>query len=285
MKKHIMVVDDSRFNLAMAKDALEEVYTVTCFNSGREVLVALEEEKPDLILLDIIMPEMDGIETMKEIQKRFWENEIPIVFLTGETNHEIEAKCLSLGAQDFITKPFFKPVMLHRIARILELEDFKRSAKKDALTGLWNRKHFEDSVKSYLQSTDGAGAFIMLDVDNFKQVNDTYGHLAGDELLTRFAETITLISEPGDLIGRLGGDEFAIFSKNIKTREAAWERSSQIIARVDERMKDFADDGISTSVGISIVREPKPEYRVLYKRADNALYSAKNKGKNTFCVE
>lgn len=286
MKKHIMVVDDSRFNQAMVRDALEEKYIVTCLSSGEEILKRLEEETPDLILLDIIMPQMDGIETMKEIQKRHRHCDIPIIFLTGETNNEVEAECLALGAQDFITKPFFKPTMLHRIDRILELEEFKRAAKKDALTGLWNRKYFEENVQNYLEKSEGQGAFFMLDVDNFKRVNDTYGHPAGDELLVQFSKLILSASEPGDLIGRLGGDEFAIFSTSITDKEAARKKSGEIVELVDSRFKDFDEEmGISTSVGISVADKPETEYRLLYKRADQALYNAKNNGKNTFCVE
>lgn len=286
MKKHIMVVDDSRFNQAMARDALEEKYTVTCLSSGAEILKRLDEETPDLILLDIIMPQMDGIEAMKEIQKKHRNYDIPIVFLTGETNNEVEAECLALGAQDFITKPFFKPTMLQRIDRILELEEFKRAAKKDALTGLWNRKYFEENVQSYLEKSKGQGAFFMLDVDNFKRINDTYGHPTGDELLVQFSQIIRAVSEPGDLIGRLGGDEFAIFSTNITDEEAARKKSSEIVALVGSRLKNFDEKrGISTSVGISVADKPETEYRILYKRADQALYNAKNNGKNTFCVE
>lgn len=281
-----MVVDDSLLNLFMAKEALKEDYKVTCVASGVEALKQLEKEIPDLILLDIIMPQMDGIQTMKEIQKRNHEADIPIVFLTAEKNNEIEAECLSLGAQDFITKPFFKPTMLHRIARVLELEGFKKAAKKDALTGLWNRRYFEENVQCCLNSTNGRGAFFMLDVDNFKRINDTYGHLAGDELLIRFSDVIRSVSEPGDLIGRLGGDEFAIFSKSITNKEAASKKSQEIVFQVVERLKDFNNTGgISTSVGISVADATQMEYRMLYRKADVALYNAKSLGKNTFWVE
>lgn len=228
MKKHIMVVDDSRFNLAVAKDALEGQYTVTCVSSGIEALKSLEENTPDTILLDIIMPGMDGIETMKRIQKRVWGADIPIIFLTGETDNEVEAECLALGAQDFIAKPFFKPTMLHRIARILELEDFKRAAKMDALTGTWNRKYFEDHVQSYLNNAGEVGAFFMLDIDNFKRINDTYGHLTGDELLVRFSKVLSSVSRQDDLVGRLGGDEFAIFSRKVASIETAKKEAARL---------------------------------------------------------
>lgn len=286
MEKHVIVVDDSRFNLAMARDALEEKYAVTCLSSGMELLKRLEKELPDLVLLDIIMPQMDGIEVMKEMKKRHWAAEVPIVFLTSETNNEVEAECLSLGAQDFITKPFFKPTMLHRIERILELEEFKKSAKRDALTGLWNRRYFEEHVQSYLEKAEGLGAFFMLDLDNFKQINDTYGHLTGDEALVQFSSVIQSVSEPEDLIGRLGGDEFAIFSKSVTSKESARKKSRELVEQVQRQLQNFSSTGgISASVGISVAKEPKTEYRVLYRKADQALYTAKNKGKNTFCVE
>ncbi|MBQ9688385.1 response regulator, partial [bacterium] len=192
--KHILIVDDNKFNLLAAKTTLEDIYMISEVRSGTEALQFLKSNKPDLILLDIIMPDMDGFEVMEIIKNTPEISSIPIVFLTADTEADTESKCLSAGAMDFIVKPFVPAVMRSRIARILELEDFrmglanrldekiqevsqiKSKSLQDALTGLWNRTYTEDKVNEMLKKGTG-GALFMIDMDNFKLINDRYGHI------------------------------------------------------------------------------------------------------------
>lgn len=124
--KHILVVDDDRFNLVVAYDALKKDYRVSLANSGHEALQILEEKEVDLILLDIEMPEMNGMETLERIKGNPQTAMIPVMFLTGISDNKVEAKCIELGAQDYIIKPFYEPAMLVRIKRILELEGLRK---------------------------------------------------------------------------------------------------------------------------------------------------------------
>ncbi|MBQ7834624.1 MAG: response regulator, partial [Ruminiclostridium sp.] len=183
--KHILIVDDNKANLTVAKTALSDIYKTTAVISGAQALKFLEKNIPDVILLDINMPEMDGFEVMEKIRENPECVNIPVVFLTADNDPETEQKCFDAGALDFIAKPFVTAVMRSRIGRILELEELRKSlanrldekirevsdikskSNKDALTGLWNRAYTEEKVGEML-SKGVRGALFMMDMDNFK---------------------------------------------------------------------------------------------------------------------
>lgn len=298
--KHILVVDDDSMNCIMAKHALSADYRVTTASSGEEALTVLEREIPDLILLDIVMPKIGG----KEVARRMKENaqwaDIPIVFLTADANPATEAECLQLGADDFITKPFIPMVMSIRVSRILELRDCRRKLEKeleqknrqveaatirsltDALTGLYNRAYLERQLKDLLD-TGHRGAMFMIDLDNFKAVNDTFGHIVGDKTLQLFAEVLKEQSEETDIVCRLAGDEFMAFFTDMTTQEAAAEKAESMIASFADKMKASGYPGVvSLSIGIVMAQEEVNEFQSLYSKADKSLYFVKNNGKNTY---
>ena len=226
--KTILVVDDSKANLTLAKQALDEYYQVSLVTSGQMALRFLEKRVPDLILLDINMPEMDGLETLRQIRANHEYQDVPVIFLTAKTDPETEVECLKLGAADFIGKPFVPQVMRSRIARTLELEEFRRLAEKrakrfesiaskDPMTGLWNRSYLTQKIELTLAQGTSA-AYMIVDVDHFKSVNDKLGHIVGDQVLNRLAHMM-MEYFPEDLVGRLGGDEFVIFMENPPSNE------------------------------------------------------------------
>ena len=181
--KHILIVDDNKTNLIMARQELKEEYEVTPVISGEQALQFLEKRIPDLILLDINMPVMDGKETLTRIKANpVWSN-IPVIFLTSDESSETEAECLRLGAEDYIRKPFVAKVMKSRIERVINLHtatnDFIDLSRRDPLTGLYNRKYTEECIGKILK--DGTpGMLFMIDLDNFKLINDKMGHTEGD---------------------------------------------------------------------------------------------------------
>ena len=149
--KHILIVDDSKTNLVMARQELKEDYEVTPVISGEQAIHFLEKRIPDLILLDIAMPIMDGKETLKKIKSNpEWSN-IPVIFLTSDESPETEAECLRLGAEDYIRKPFVSKVMKSRIERVISMHSTAKNmidqASRDALTGLYNRKNTEEMIE------------------------------------------------------------------------------------------------------------------------------------------
>ena len=286
-KKHILIVDDVTTNLKLAGDVLQDKYQLSMAKSGAQALEFLKKAKPDLILLDVRMPGMDGYETLERIKANNELSNIPVVFLTVDDKRESEIKGLKMGAMDFILKPFEPDIMLSRIEKILQIEDLRKnlsnSAKKDPLTNIWNRKYLEDDLERYF-STKNKGIFIIFDVDNFKSVNDTYGHVFGDTILCKFANIIADKVGPRDIAARLGGDEFAVFLKGEYTDEEVNSYCDMILNEVHTEMKDESEVSYkpTVSIGISVAPDDGTDMTTLYHRADKALYYVKQNGKDFY---
>ncbi|MCD7725725.1 MAG: diguanylate cyclase [Clostridiales bacterium] len=297
--KHILIVDDEKINLAFARTVLAERYKVTTVTSGEQALKFLERNTADLILLDINMPQMDGFEVVNRIKLTPKRN-IPIIFLTADNDAETETRCLEIGAVDFISKPFAPCVMYSRINRIFEIEGLKKSladkleqktkevadiknrSYQDALTELWNRAYIEGQANIILAKEKGA-ALMMMDMDNFKAINDKYGHIEGDRTLKMFAQTLREFSCEGDILCRIGGDEFVVFIKNGTDKQKIASRASDIIDDMNKKLKECKFE-TNSSVSIGIAQSPNDgmDFETLYNAADKALYHTKQNGKNGY---
>ena len=243
--KSILLVDDDYMNCVLAEHALAQEYQVIIRYSGKEALKYLENERPDMILMDIEMPEMDGKEVVRRIKENNdWLN-IPVVFLTADSNPMTEAECLDCGADDFIVKPFVPDVMKSRVAKVLEacekrkdlellLEQNTIKSVTDALTGLNNRPFLENEL-SKLLADDNCGTLFMIDLDNFKKMNDTYGHMVGDEVLKIFADVLKLYARREDLLCRLGGDEFVTFYKELTDKDIVAKKATILLELLQKR--------------------------------------------------
>lgn len=506
--KHILVVDDSLLNLKVAAAALMDYYTVDTVDSGIAALSFLKRKAVDLILLDIEMPEMDGIETLKQMKMDDMIATIPVVFLTGITDSEVEARCISLGAQDFILKPFYKPAMLGRVNRVLELDELRKdlegqviqktrevecltmqsistfanaidakdsytkghsmrvakyseqiakklrwseletknlfytallhdigkigipdsilnkrsrltdsefsivkqhpeigghiledvivvpylgigayshhewyngtgypdgkkgeeiplvarivgisdavdamtsnrayrnkmsydevilelkrcsgtqfdpmlvdimtevikdgfeitdektkqndtedllikvineyvkASKVDGLTGLWNRAYLENVLEERQPNSNIQGAFLMIDLDNFKRVNDTWGHIVGDNLLINIALAIRSVIGKSDIACRIGGDEFVVYLTSVKEQKKAEQIIEKLVKKVSQKIKEINSPiSVTLSIGIAMAPEDGTDFHTLYCNADKSLYYVKQSGKNSF---
>ncbi len=290
--KKILIVDDDSINCLLAKHALARTYHAEAVNSGKDALAFLEKEIPDLILMDIEMPELDGKEVVRRIKACPQWHKIPIVFLTADSSPITEADCLQCGADDFITKPFVADVMRSRVARILESNELRKDLEQeleqktkksftDALTGLNNRDYLEKELQRLLQEGHG-GVLFMTDLDNFKSMNDTYGHMVGDEVLQRFADTLREYAAEGDILCRLGGDEFVAFFKDVTNRELAASKAAGVIKTFADKMGAMGYAGIvSVSIGAKITKGGET-FEDLYSDADDTLYFVKENGKNSY---
>lgn len=298
--KRILVVDDDMMSLVLVKHALSEIYEVESVSSGEEALRCIENEIPDMVLLDVEMPGMSGQEVAKTMKADERFANIPIIFLTGDSDPEMEVLCLKLGADDFIIKPFVPMVMQRRISRILELNDLKKALETqlqqktkqiedvtrlsitDSLTGLYNRSYLERKVTD-LVSEGTKGTLFIMDIDNFKKVNDTFGHIAGDKALKLLADTLRENTRKMDIIGRLGGDEFVIFYSDMTDREVSENKARSIIDMFLEKFRSvYCLPEVSISIGIVHCPENGKDFKTLYKNADKALYYTKNNGKNFY---
>ncbi len=297
--KHILVVDDSNMYCIIAKNALEGSYRVTVVHSGQEALDFLEKETPDLILMDIEMPGMNGKEAIRRIKLHKEWSKIPVIFLSAISEQETEVECLELGADDFIAKPFKPLIMTSRVSKILELYELRKDLEHqlmkrtqqmematlksltDALTGLHNRDYLEKRLQELLDNGH-AGALFMIDLDNFKEINDTYGHIVGDKTLQIFAEVLKTYSREDDIICRLAGDEFVTFYPELTSREIAAKKAAEIIHLFSEKMSSLGYAGVvSVSIGIMMAKGDE-DFVSLYNNADKSLYFVKNNGKNAY---
>lgn len=298
--KHILIVDDNKTNLASARAVLKDTYKVTAVTMGAQALKFLEGNLCDLILLDINMPEMDGFEVMKRIRENERCANIPIIFLTADCDSVTESRCLEEGALDFIAKPFVAAVMRSRIARILELEDIRRQlanklekkiqevsdiknkSQQDALTGLWNRSYIENAVNARINKGE-SGALFMIDMDNFKAINDHYGHIEGDNTLKMFADTMRDFSSESDVLCRIGGDEFVMFVSGKTDKTEIGNLAGNIISDLCRKIeqKNF-DTNSSVSIGIAQIPGDGNSFNAVYNAADKALYYVKQNGKNSY---
>ena len=285
-KKSILIVDDTETALKSASIFLKGKYDVSLARSGKEALDYLKTEKPDLILLDIEMPDMDGYELMSIIQNDSDICSIPVVFLTAKTGHDSEIKGLKMGAMDYITKPFVPEVLLSRIEKIIQMDEVRReldkSTKQDSLTGLWNRTYMQQEVERYItQKGDVRGTFMMMDLDNFKGINDHFGHIMGDTVLVKMAETLKELIGEDNIVCRIGGDEFACFIKGESRKEELRNIAEKIIDHVEKDVNSIIGDGndVSASVGLAVYPHDAIDFLNLYNKADKALYFVKQNGK------
>ena len=286
-QKHILIVDDVTTNLKCAGEVLKDTFKLSMAKSGKQALLYLKKTKPDLILLDINMPDMDGYQTMKSIKSNPDFADIPVIFLTAKSESESEIKGFKLGAMDFIRKPFEPEVMLGRINKILQIEETKKmltiEANKDVLTGLWNRKYLEQNVNK-MGIGGEEGTFILFDMDNFKLVNNHFGHIMGDEVLKNFSGALKDFIHEGDIVSRLGGDEFALILKGAMDIVSVENRILELLNHIEQNINFIQgqEEQISVSAGIALMPKDGIDFITLYNKADKALYHVKQNGKRGY---
>ena len=290
----IAVVDDEVMSLTNAKTILNgEGMRVSCLRSGRDLLKFMAKNAPDLVLLDIMMPEMDGFQTYREL-RRFEEEagrrQTPVIFLTGAEDSETEHRGLKEGASDFIRKPFNKDILIRRIYNIITnakvIETLMDEASVDKLTGLWNRAAGTKRIEELCATKDGT--LLMMDLDNFKLVNDLYGHEMGDGVLKTFASVVRLNTREGDVVARIGGDEFSAFLCSLKDEAGlaslASRLNEQFLEETTKLLGGTLDIPLGISMGAAMTPEHGRDYDTLFPLADSALYRAKHNDKHGYVL-
>lgn len=285
-KKTILIVDDTKTNIDILLNLLGERYDIVVALDAESALETIEESSVDLILLDIMMPNIDGYEVCNRLKSNENTSDIPVIFLTARDDEDSIERAYEIGAIDYITKPF-KPIeLLARIStqlRVKELiEHLNFISSYDEMTGIYNRrKFFELSEKKFAQNKNDMYA-VMIDIDRFKDINDNYGHPMGDRVIKLITKTIASFISEDAVFGRLGGEEFCIVCnysssgsviENIeKIREAI--ENLEIISDIGESIK------VTISEGVAKASTETKKLDELLKNADIALYEAKGLGRN-----
>ncbi|WP_052166269.1 response regulator [Methylobacter tundripaludum] len=287
----ILIVDDTRVNLEVLALLLTQDYQVKVSGNGQRALdMAQCAPHPDLILLDVRMPVMDGYEVCQRLQENPLTCDIPVIFVTAAFDQESETYGLQLGAADYISKPISPAITLMRVHNQLLIKrhkkELKRIAHYDALTGIPNRVLLADRLQQAVSQTKRERKILgicYLDLDGFKSVNDTLGHQAGDHVLIEIARRMGNILREGDTVARLGGDEFVVLLPNLNHEEeciATLKRLHEVIALpICIQDQSFS---LTSSIGVSIFPNDDNDPDVLLGHADQAMYAAKQSGKNRY---
>ncbi len=301
----ILVVDDLPSNLRVVQGILAPAgYDLTLATGGSQALERVKAARPDLIVLDLMMPDLDGITVCKMLKADPQYAEIPIIFLTASDSDGHLEDAFAAGAVDYVTKPFRPAELLARIrnqlllkyaldelratkAELLNtLQDLEHLANTDPLTQVLNRRSWQDLAKREWQRAQRYGtpfAVLMLDCDRFKQVNDQYGHDVGDRVLCAIAGTLQTTCRELDAIARYGGEEFAILlpQTDAETARNLAERLCQAIAALAVVVPDGTVK-VTASLGVGGYQDGDADLLDVSRRADRALYAAKEAGRN--CV-
>lgn len=297
--KKVLIIEDSELTRTMVRETLTaEGYMILEASNGLGGLKLAFEEKPQLIILDIIMPQMDGIKTCRMLAAGSETRDIPVIMLTSKTSSSDVKEGLEVGAVDYIKKPFDKVELLARIESAIRIKEFKdqiaslRTKLKelittDDLTGLKNASFFWDYINrevNKLLRIDNPLSLVIMDIDDFKWVNDTFGHLTGDMVIKEVAQILQSNIRRYDLLARYGGEEFVVVLIDTEEDEAI-SVAENLRRKVQERK--FNEGGkkfqLSVSCGVASLTKhmPKEMFKAisLFERADKALYEAKEKGK------
>jgi diguanylate cyclase (GGDEF)-like protein len=288
----ILIVDDSKFNLTVLNGLLKDENDIMVATGGAQGLKAAAAGCPDLILLDIHMPEMDGYEVFNRLKADPATRDIPVVFITALSEGEDEAKGLQLGAADYIAKPFNPIVVQARVRTQLRLkrqtELLASYAFKDGLTGVANRRAFNERLhQEWGRCIRGERELsaILLDVDHFKLYNDHYGHAHGDECLRAVARALAgQMRRAGDFVARYGGEEFVVLAPETSLEHALQLAERLRVAVQDSRIehaKSITAAHVSISLGVaSTIPRRGSDALPLIELADKMLYQSKSSGRN-----
>jgi diguanylate cyclase (GGDEF)-like protein len=308
----ILLVDDAQLERMQLQIRLKQLgHDVKVAASGREALALYSAFDPELVLLDISMPEMDGFEVASEIRQRYKADWIPIIFLSSHEEPEMIAKAIDAGGDDYLVKPVNKIVLqsklvaMQRIAQMRrelkqassQLEEANRAlqhqANEDGLTKLFNRRYMDEKLTELIQWHGRHKmplSLILMDVDHFKAFNDNYGHTEGDQCLISIAQFLdVMFIRSGDYVGRYGGEEFVILL-SLSDPASAEENASRVLEgivslNIPHEYSQTADR-VTLSLGVySTIPTGTESVNELYERADKLLYQAKRNGRNQYALQ
>jgi len=290
-KNTLLIVDDENANLKVLTHILGSEYTIFTATNGVSAIEKAREFMPDLILLDILMPEMDGYATLREIKNSEATRKIPVIFISGLDSEEDEEKGLSLDAADYITKPFSATIVKLRVRNQVQIVNQMRTIERlsmiDQLTNIPNRRSFDERLNMEWKQAIREHtpiSLLMVDMDNFKYLNDTYGHQHGDIVLRQVAELLPRsFKRPGDFAARWGGEEFVVLLPNTPL-EGAIELAEKIRADFEKmpiKTANGTETRVTLSIGVnSLIPGIETSIDAFFTNADKALYLAKDAGKN-----
>ena len=297
--KIMMIVDDVEINRVILSEMFSKYYSIVEADNGKTAYeyISANSENIDVILLDLVMPLMDGFQLLEKIKGDAVLERIPVI-VTSQAGEDNEARALEMGAADFISKPYNEKVALRRVNNVLatsavvkleeekaiyqRMREMEKKAKTDVLTGLYNRAELETQINSFFSAgTNQNALFLIIDMDNFKQINDRLGHTKGDQALQKAAKILSSYFRNEDLTCRMGGDEFSVFIHGKFSTKDLTARLEQLCKKLRFKIGSI---NISCSIGACSSPDYGKDYQTLYQNADLALMTAKRLGKNQYQI-
>lgn len=297
-KEKLLIVDDSRFQRVVFREMLAEKFEILEAVDGKECLEIIKKNgnNIDIVLLDLVMPNMDGFEVLRKRQTIKEFESIPVIALTTSNEISFQTEAFELGANDFIMKPVDARIAISRINNTLEsvrhlkkvLEEqnsWKLKSQIDEMTHLFNKITTEKMVTSVLSEfPQKKQALIVVDIDNFKSVNDILGHKVGDHIICVVAGVLSSLFRNTDIIGRIGGDEFVVLMRNVPDYNVVTKKAAQLIDLFENKEGLSIPENISVSVGIAFSDDNDRTFSDLFSKSDQALYMSKKSGKACFSI-
>jgi two-component system cell cycle response regulator len=292
----ILIVEDEQSSATLMSLLLANHYETEVAHDGERAIELMKVLRPDLILLDVVMPRMDGYQVLEAIQELYADDPVPVIFITGLNTPDAEVRALSDGAVDFIHKPFQPDIVQARIRLHLELQyktkaltkankELERLSRIDPLTELANRRHLEETAAHEVDRARRQQrplSLITLDIDHFKKVNDQYGHIIGDLVLKAFANYASQFMRASDFLARTGGEEFVFLLP-----DTSLDNATDVAKRFRLALESFNIDignneklQIRVSAGVAQFTDSDINIEGTFARADKALYDAKQQGRN-----
>ncbi len=294
LDKNILVVEDSKIQLSVITKILKKMnLNITAAHDGKEALEIIEkkDKKFDLILTDYYMPNMDGLELTLKIREEFDRDEVGVIILSSNNQPEIASQFLKIGANDFINKPYNETEVMTRINSNLDLIELftktKDMANKDFLTGAYNRRYFFETGNLILKKAkrnQSNIALAMIDIDKFKNINDTYGHDVGDKVICEVVNILNTYLRTSDLMARFGGEEFCVILDDISSDDSI-KLFEKIRTELSNHVLTIKDETITYTVSIGIYHGVVANLDEMIKLSDNALYYCKENGRNQIRVQ
>ncbi|NTV94473.1 MAG: diguanylate cyclase [Thiobacillus sp.] len=288
----LLIVDDERQNRALLTELLKDEYRLILAKNGVQALERAAEHKPDLILLDVLMPEMDGYTVIRRLKNDESTRDIPVIFVSALDSAESEERGLELGAVDYISKPFRPSIVRARVRNHIQSVHQRRLLEQlallDALTEIPNRRRFVQVYEQEWRRCKRHGSalsLIVVDVDHFKFYNDNHGHTAGDDVLRQVGHTLrAALKRSSDFVARYGGEEFVILLPEVD-REGAHALAEQVRAEIELLRIPHPHSPVQPWITISLggateTPDDGQSESELFSVADSALYEAKRTGRN-----
>ena len=285
MKKTILIVDDIDVNLKLLELILKDKYNVLSATNGSDAIELVKNNHIDLILLDIIMPNMTGYEVCEVLQQDIQTKHIPVIFITSQIDEDSIIKGYEVGGVDYVTKPYKAMELLAKIKTHLKLksliEELEYVATHDTMTEIYNRREFFRLAKEKFKTTKNDLYIVMIDIDNFKDINDTYGHDMGDKVIKEFAGLVKKHIKKDSVFGRIGGEEFALVCE-FSNYEDLKLQLENIRQSIENNCIIDGDKYIKFTISIGLAKKCDKHNNIdeVLKEADKNLYQAKKDGKN-----